>query len=177
MKRSSRALMWLLAGLLPAADGAEDQYRTEPVHLRAQRIEIDQRKGVTRYIGKVDLRQAEMHITAATAETKSTDNNLTRVTVEGSPVTFRDIPPDQEAPVEGTAQRLLFEADQQRVHLYGQVEIRQNDDEVHADVMHYDMAQEVVQAEYDGTVRPYAIIKPRRQLEKAPADSVPVKKP
>lgn len=171
MTRSGHVTPWLLAVLLlPAAAGAEDRARTEPVSLRATRIEIDQRQGVTRYLGKVDLRQGELRITAARAETRSTGTSLSQVTAEGNPLTFRDLPPGQEAPVEGRAQRLVYEAEAQQAHLSGEVEIRQNRDELRAGIVNYDMVNGLVQAERDETRRPYAMIAPHRQADGAPVE-------
>jgi len=171
MTRTCHVATWLLAALLlPAAAGAEDRTRTEPVSLRATRIEIDQRQGVTRYFGKVDLRQGELHITAARAETRSTGTTLSQVTAEGNPLTFRDLPPNQVAPVEGRAQRLVYEAEAQQAHLSGDVEIRQNRDELLAGIVNYDMVNGVARAERDETRRPYAMIVPRRQIDSAPAE-------
>lgn len=171
MTQSGYIATWLLVALLlPAAAPAQDRTRTEPVSLRATRIELDQRQGVTRYLGKVDLRQGELHITAARAETRSTGNTLSQVTAEGNPLTFRDLPPGQAAPVEGRAQRLVYEAEAQLARLSGEVEIRQNRDELRAGIVNYDMVNGVMQAERDETRRPYAMIVPRRQIDSAPAE-------
>ena len=164
MKTAHLAGCALLAGLaLPLA--AADRERTEPVQLRADRIVIDQKSGVSRYQGNVQFRQGELQITAARAEARHRDNVLVSVTAQGSPVTFRDLPPDRTQPLEGVAQRLEFEAETRRVHLYEQVNIRHDGESVEAGSMHYDPALELVTAERDEQTRVYTAITPRREGE------------
>ena len=164
MKTARLAGCALLAGLaLPLA--AADRERTEPVQLRADRIVIDQKSGVSRYQGNVRFRQGELQITAANAEARHRDNVLVSVTAQGSPVTFRDLPPERTQPLEGTAQRLEFEAEAKRLHLYEKVELHHDGDSIRAGSIHYDPALEQVIAERDEQSRVYSAISPRRQDE------------
>jgi lipopolysaccharide export system protein LptA len=153
----------LTASTLPVA--AAERVRSEPVHLRADRIEIDQKKGVSRYLGNVDLRQGALHVTAARAEARSRGDTLEFVTAEGAPLTFRDQPAGMDRPIEGVAQRLEYEALERRVHLYGNVEIRRGDDRIRADSLHYDIAADRAEAEGGERTRVYTTVTPRRQDE------------
>lgn len=110
-------LLALAALALPAA-GA-DRPPAEPVNLRADRIEIDQRRNLSRYQGHVVLTQGALRLTADRAETRSRDQTLERVTAEGRPATFRHRPEGQPEPIEGEALRAEYEASEQRLHLYG----------------------------------------------------------
>lgn len=163
--RTTRFLVcFLLAGLAwPLA--AADRERTEPVQLRADRIVIDQRSGVSRYLGNVRFRQGELQITAARAEARQRGDVLVSVTAEGNPVTFRDLLPERTLPLEGVAQRLEFEAEAKRLHLYEKVELRLDGDEIQAGSLHYDPALEQVIAERDEHTRVYTAITPRREDE------------
>ena len=164
MKPARLAGCVLLAALaLPLA--AADRERTEPVQLRADRIVIDQKSGVSRYQGNVRFRQGELQITAARAEARHRDNALVSVTAEGNPVTFRDLPPDRSQPLEGVAQRLEFEAEAKRLHLYEKVELHHAGDSIRAGSLHYDPELEQVIAERDEQSRVYTAITPRREDE------------
>jgi lipopolysaccharide export system protein LptA len=117
MRRHTLPLIALAALALPAI-GAE-RLPGEPVNLRADRIEIDQRKNLSRYQGHVVLTQGTLRLTADRAETRSRGQTLERVTAEGRPATFRHRPEGQPEPVEGEALRAEYEAPEQRLHLYG----------------------------------------------------------
>lgn len=154
-----------LAPALPAADNP----RSAPVNLRADRIDIDQRTGVSRYIGHVDLRQGATRITAAVASARSRGSVLERVTAEGRPATFRDQPADDPQPVTGTAGRLDYEALTQRIHLSGDVEIHHAGDMLRAGVIDYDLAARSAHAERDDKTRVYMAVVPH--APQTPADT------
>ena len=156
-----------LLGLLVLPLAAAERERSEPVQLRADRIVIDQKSGISRYQGNVRFRQGELLVTAARAEARHRGDTLISVIAEGRPATFRDLPPDQTQPLEGVAQRIEFEAETRRVHLYEQVDVRHAGDNIKAGSMHYDPALEQVIAERDEHTRVYTAITPRREGEES----------
>jgi lipopolysaccharide export system protein LptA len=159
----------LLAGLalltLPLA--AADRDRSAPVSLRADRIDIDQRRGVSRYLGHVRLQQGALLITADRAEARSRGNVLERVVAKGNPATFRDQPEGQTQPVHGRARRLEYQALEQRIELSGDVELQQGRDTMRAGVMRYELASRRLQAERDDAQRVYMALSPRRETPDA----------
>lgn len=155
-----RAAVFLaLAALAPSLPAA-DKPRSAPVNLRADRIDIDQRTGISHYIGHVDLRQGATHITAARAEARSRGNVLQRVTAEGQPATFRDQRAGDPQPVSGTAGRLEYEAVAQRIHLSREVEIHHAGDLLRAGVIDYDLTARSLHAERDDRTRVYMAVVP-----------------
>jgi lipopolysaccharide export system protein LptA len=163
--RTARLGCCCLLSVLALPLAAADRERDEPMHLRADRIVIDQKSGISRYQGHVRFSQGELLITAARAEAHHRGDTLVSVTAEGQPATFRDLPPDQTEPLEGVAQRLEFEAESRRVHLYENVEIHHDGDDVKAGSMHYDPSLEQVIADRDEHTRVYTAITPRRDGE------------
>ena len=159
----SRLLLLAVLATTSLPLAAAERTRTEPVHLRADRIEIDQKKGLSRYLGNVSLRQGALQVTAARAEARSRGDTLEFVTAEGAPLTFRDQPPGLDQPVHGVARRLEYEALERRVHLYGEVEIHHGDDLIRADSLHYDIANDSAQAESGAGTRVQTTLTPRRE--------------
>ena len=137
------AAMAAIAPLLAAADNP----RSAPVSLRADRIDIDQRTGVSHYTGHVNLQQGATRITAARATARSRGDVLERVTAEGNPATFRDQLPGETQPVHGTALRLEYEAVAQRARLSRKVEIQHAGDTLRADAVDYDLTTRRAHAE------------------------------
>jgi lipopolysaccharide export system protein LptA len=149
-----------LTGLVMPSAFSAGTARQEPIKLRADRIEIDQKTGVSRYRGHVRFNQGTLQLTADHAEVRSRGNTLESVVAEGKPTTFRERPEGQLEFIEGQATRVEYDALQQKVHLYGDVDIRHGRDNFRAGVAHYDMTTETLHAERDATQRVQAALTP-----------------
>jgi len=119
MLRRARFLLPALLAMPLCALAAENN-RQQPVHLRADRIDIDQKKGLSLYRGHVIFSQGTLRLTAARAEVQNRANAVETVTAEGKPVTFRHRPEGQKEYVEGKARRAKYYALAQRLDLYGE---------------------------------------------------------
>jgi lipopolysaccharide export system protein LptA len=119
MLRRTRFLLSALLAMPLCALAAEND-RQQPVHLHADRIDIDQKKGLSLYRGHVVFSQGTLRLTAARAEVQNRANALETVTAEGKPVTFRHRPEGQKEYVEGKARRAKYYALAQRLELYGE---------------------------------------------------------
>lgn len=161
-----RPALILLLALAPALAAAAEPARQLPVKLRADRIEIDQRTGISRYLGKVVLTQGTLRLTADRAEARTLDQALERVTAHGQPLTFRERLQDDSGFVEGQARHAEYEAIERRIHLHDNVVLRRGQDVLHAGRLRYDIGPETVRAESAGGQRVVAALTPRRR----PAD-------
>lgn len=163
IRRLPPALLLALA-LPPAAlaAGAAGE-RQEPVHLRADRIEIDQKKGVSHYQGHVQLTQGTLRVTADRADAKQRGDLLENVIATGKPVTFRDRPEGQTEFIDGKAARAEYDAPGRQIYLSGGVDITRGHDNVRAASAHYDMNARAVHAERDAGQRVYMALTPRSQ--------------
>lgn len=171
MIRCTFALFLITASMaLPAAD---DPRRTQPVHLRADRIEIDQKTGKSLYQGNVVFAQADFRLTAAQATTANRAGQLETVTARGRPLTFRDRPAGQQQFIEGSAERAEYEAPAKRLHLSGNVDIRRGEDRFRSAVAHYDQTTATLVAEGDTHQRVRATLKPQRRTAPAPGETKP----
>lgn len=166
-----RVCIPLLAALLPVSALAADPVRQQPVQLRADRIEIDQRSGVSRYLGRVVVIQGDLRLTADRAEARQRHSQIETIIAYGQPVTFRDRPPGQEQFIEGKALRAEYQAQERQLHLHGAVDLNRGTDRVRAAVIHYDMNSEIVQAESGDNQRVVVTLKPHRPENRG--DKVP----
>jgi len=122
IKSMLRCASLFLSALLavPLYALAADNDRQQPVNLRADRIDIDQKKELSLYRGHVVFSQGTLRLTAALAEVQNRGNAVETVTAKGKPVTFRHRPEGQKEFVEGTAGRAVYHAPAQRMDLYGE---------------------------------------------------------
>lgn len=139
-----------------------------PVHLRADRIEIDQKRGVSRYQGHVVLTQDTLRVTADRAEARGRQQTVEQVTAEGRPTTFRYRAAGRPELIEGEARRAEYDVATRQLTLTGAVEVRQGQDLLRAGIVHYDMQAETVEAHADADRRIYAALAPRQKPDSEP---------
>jgi lipopolysaccharide export system protein LptA len=169
-RRATLLLPVLLAPLCVLAAGPD---RQQPVHLRADRIDIDQKTGVSLYRGHVIFTQGTLKLTAARATARSRGNELETVTAEGTPVTFRHRPEGSEEFIEGDASRAVYHAPTRRVDLYQNVNVHRGRDLFRAAVLHYDIENRSLIAESDAERRVYVALVPNANRQPVPAGSSP----
>jgi lipopolysaccharide export system protein LptA len=164
-----RTTLFLAALLTVAASAtADDASRQAPVNLRADRIEIDQKTGISRYRGKVAVNQGTLRLTADSATVERRGELLHRVTAEGKPATFRDRPEGQTEFVEGEALRMEYEALERKLHLVGKVSVKRGDDLLRAGELHYHLNTESVTARSLDGQRVIATLKPQPKTGETP---------
>lgn len=164
-----RPIAVLIIGALTAVPAlAAEPTARGPVHLRADRIEIDQKRGVSRYQGRVVLTQDTLRVTADRAEARGRTETVEQVTAEGHPTTFRYRVAGQPEAIEGEARRAEYDVVARRLVLSGKVEVRQGQDLLRAGVVHYDLPAGTVTAHADSERRVFATLVPRPQADTAP---------
>jgi len=151
----------LIAASAQAA--AQEVARQLPVKLRADRIEIDQRSGMSRYLGSVVLTQGTVRLTADRAEARAIDQSLEQVIAHGQPLTFSEKLQDGSGVVEGEARHAEYDAVARQVHLSDQVELRTGKDLLRAGRLRYDIDLETAHAEQADGQRVRAALEPRRR--------------
>ena len=165
------ALLWLPALLaIPVCGLAADLSRQQPIHLRADRIDIDQKKGLSLYRGNVVFTQGTLRLTAARAEVQNRANVLETITAEGKPVTFRHRPEGLTEFIEGEASRAVYHAPTRHVHLYGAVQVQRGRDLYRSAVLHYDIDNQSMIGEGANGRRVYAALVPHSDKPVFPGD-------
>jgi len=150
---------------------AVDNERQLPVNVRADRIDVNQKKGISLYRGHVVFSQGTLRLKAARAEVQSRANVIETVTAEGKPVTFRHRPEGLVEFIEGEANRAVYHAPTRRVDLYGEVEVQRGRDLFRSAVLHYDIENQSMIAEGANGRPVYAALVPRAEKLPPPGDS------
>jgi lipopolysaccharide export system protein LptA len=165
-KNNMTALLHPALLLVPAllavplcALGADGQ-RQLPVHLSADRIDVNQKTELSVYRGHVVLTQGTLRLTAARAEVRNRANLLETVTAEGKPATFRYRPEGSEEFIEGEASRAVYHAQKQQVDLYDNVQVQRGRDLFRSGVLHYDIVNQHLIGESVAGRRVYAALMP-----------------
>ena len=158
----------LLTALIAAPVRAAEPPAREPVRLRADRVEINQKTSTSRYQGRVVLTQGTLRVTADRAEARGHKETVEHVTADGRPTTFRYRAENQPEVTEGEARHAEYDLVTRQLDLTGAVEVRQGQNLLRAGVVHYDLQAETVTAFADTERRIYAALAPRRSPDSPP---------
>lgn len=136
------SLMLLAAGRVHAL--ADDH--SQPITLKADRVEINQKKGMSVYEGSVELKQGSMVITASRIVLHHTANQVTHLEADGTPVTIRQRPAPNKDETRAEARHIEYDPKTATVRLTGQAHIWQDGNEFSGETITYDSRQSIVRA-------------------------------
>lgn len=165
MNRLLASLLLLLPLVAPASALALASDRDEPIHIRADRVEINEQTGVSIYRGNVEVRQGSMLLQANRVIVYRKGDELDRLEAEGQPARFRQRPDEGEPPVQGSAQHIEYHASTATAYLVGDGYMQRGRNEFRGERIEYDTAASIVKAtgggEGDGRV--HAVIRPKTE--------------
>jgi lipopolysaccharide export system protein LptA len=166
MRRSLAALVLAGAVLGPAPAFALSSDKEQPIHIAADRVEIDDVKHISIYRGSVRYTQGTMQLDAdAVSIYYDAERNFQRLVAEGRPARFRQRPDGQAEDMLGEAVQIEYVAVPERLVLKQQAHIWNQGDEFAGDLITYDIAADRVSARRgeaeEGRVQ--VVIQPRQQ--------------
>jgi len=142
-------LLFLSAMALLAAPMAlalpED--REQPIHIQADKAELDDLKGVAHYSGNVVITQGSMKITGEHATmTRAADGSVDVFTSTGKPATFRQQPQIDKEEVNAYGLTIQYFAAKDQVLLLDQAKVVQGGSTFEGEKIVYDTARQIVNA-------------------------------
>lgn len=121
--------------------------REQPIHVKANRIEINQKKSTTLYIGRVSFVQGGINIQADRAEASYKGDKIDTVVATGNPVTLVQPSDTPGQDLHVSALRLEYHALDSKAVLSGEVRLQQGTNVVLCNTLHYDLAEGSLTAE------------------------------
>ncbi len=191
MRRNQKFTGLLMLGLMLACSfnaslmASTDDIQ-QPIHIEADRAEIDELRGVMTYTGRVVLRQGGIEVRADTVVVITKDGELQRITAQGQPVHYsqRQTPLHaSETDVRGVSQRMEYDASSKQILLLGKAEFWQGNNRFSGHRIQYDPAAEKIiasagnasDAALDGEAAPRVTvtIQPRSRKAASPTTIAP----
>ena len=119
-----RSVLWLglLLALLPGAADTRESDRRQPASIEADRAEIDQPAGTSRYYGDVVFTQGTLRITGATVVVHAPAGAVRAAEAEGTPARIRQ-ETDAGRLVRAHGRRIEYDAEAPRITLTGDAEL------------------------------------------------------
>ncbi|MDV3237735.1 MAG: lipopolysaccharide transport periplasmic protein LptA [Gammaproteobacteria bacterium] len=156
----------LLTVLFPASAVALSSDRQQPMHIEADRADLDDQKGISVYRGNVVITQGTLRLTADELTVYTRDGEVTKAFSTGAPATYRQRPDGKDQDVEAQSLRMEYYAGEEKIILLQKAEVKQAGDTFRSDKIIYDIARDHVNA---GTGTPgdrvRITIQPKRQEE------------
>ncbi len=155
-------LFLTLAGSLATLPATAADRRDNPVSIRADQIEINERTGHALYRGHVQLKQGDVTIRADRLEAWQRDGKTQRALASGRPASFHQAPaaPSDEATT-FTAARIDYHVRQRIVHASGNAEASRGQDRFQATTLRYEIEPRRLFAGGQGEGRVSATLHPK----------------
>lgn len=117
------------------------------IHIEADKVELDEKSGISYYIGNVKLSQANLSITADKLTVFTENDELSHITAKGNPARFLKTPDKQTtSAVTAQALNIEFNARLQTLRLTGDVKVNQGDNHFSGENVSYDILNNVMKA-------------------------------
>lgn len=122
----------------------------QPLFLEAERVEVNEKTGISKYIGKVRLVQGTLVMTGDVATVHLSNNNeLEMVLVVGNPAHFQQQTENKQQPVNAQANRMEYVTDKEHLDLLGNAVVKQGTQRFSGHHIVYNMRLSTVNAASD----------------------------
>jgi len=137
--------------------------RDQPIDIKADQVEINEKKEVSEYVGNVHLKQGSLDIKADKITVYLSNGRLTKIAISGNPATFKQQPEDNQDIVESSAQYMEYFAGKEHLVLKNNAKVVQGANHFSGDFIEYDTLNSTVKANKDegSDSRVHAIIQPK----------------
>ncbi|TCK17558.1 lipopolysaccharide export system protein LptA [Thiogranum longum] len=170
----TRIIHLILATLLaiPSWSHALSSDRDQPMMIEADRVELDDTKGVSIYTGNVKVTQGTLVLTGDRMVVHNKGNDIDKVLMDGNPATYKQRPDGKEHDVHAQSRRMEYYTNPEHIILLQQAEVNQAGDVLRSERIVYDVVKDQVNAGTDKpddrviiTIQP----KPKKENKATPA--------
>jgi lipopolysaccharide export system protein LptA len=151
MIKSPHVALLMAALLLPGDGRALSSDRDQPMTIEADRVELDDAKGISTYHGNVKVTQGTLELTGERMTVYTKGNQVQKVIMLGDPATYRQRPDGKDEDVRAKSRRMEYYTNPEHVILLKAAEVWQSGDVLRSERIEYDIARDHVNA---GTSQP-----------------------
>lgn len=164
---STRPLCGVALLCLVGSVMALDSDRQQPIYIDADRVELDEAKGLNTYTGTVVVVQGTMQINSDTLVIHTENRKPTRYVANGKPARYKQQPKPDEGDVVATSRQMEYVIGDKKLYLRGDAHITRQGDVFQGDQLVYDTVRDLVTGSGGEGGRIRMIIQPQRGAEKA----------
>lgn len=139
--------------------------REKPVHISADKVTINEKTGISNYIGNVKISQGSMILTGEKVIVYQPDGKLDNIIVTGSPAQFKQLSDINNQEITATAKELKYQTIDEKLILTGEASLKQGQNSFTGHKIEYDTRNSTVTANTDSDKkqRVNAIITPKQK--------------
>lgn len=160
---------------------AEESDRDQPIELEADTVTVNDAKKISIYTGNVILNQGTLQIKADKMIVREDQDGFQHSTCTGNPTTFKQKRTGKDEWMQGSGQRIEYNARMDKVQLYTNAWVKRGEDVVTGDYISYDANAEYAEviggtkANPNGTAgsRVKATIQPKNKTTPPVIDNKP----
>lgn len=160
---------------------AEESDRDQPIELEADTVTVNDAKKISVYTGNVILNQGTLQIKADKMIVREDQDGFQHSTCTGNPTTFKQKRTGKDEWMQGSGQRIEYNARMDKVQLYTNAWVKRGEDIVTGDYISYDANAEYAEviggtkANPNGTAgsRVKATIQPKNKTTPPVIDNKP----
>jgi lipopolysaccharide export system protein LptA len=142
------ALVTALAGAsLPAVTLALPEDADQPIHIRADRAQVDRQAQTIVYRGSVQVDQGTMRVRADEMTIEYEDQRVVRITAQGQPARYQQELEEDQGQVRADARTIVYNLQQEQLQLQGEAFLTQGGNEITGELIRYDIVAGRVDAE------------------------------
>lgn len=171
------SLLTIMLMLLTFNANAEKADRDKPIDLEADTVTVNDAKKTSTYTGNVILTQGTLIIRGDKLIVREDKEGFQHSTSYGNPTTFKQKREGKNEYIEGSGQRIEYDARMDKVQLYTKAWVKRADDVVNGDYIMYDANAEYAEVLGGGAQpgtpsgRVKAVIQPKKKA--VPASDQP----
>lgn len=141
--------------VLPATTLALPGDADQPIHIRADRAQVDRNAQTIVYSGSVQVDQGTMRVRADEMIIEYEDQRVVRIIAQGQPARYQQELEDDQGQVRADARTIVYNLQQEQLQLQGEAFLTQGGNEITGDLIRYDIVAGRVDAEAgeEGPVR------------------------
>jgi len=145
----SSTLSWLLCIfstlLFPLEIIAKSTDGDLPMNIEADKVILKEKKGISRYLGKVAITQGSRKISGDNITIYSNDTEVTKVVIKGKPASFSQLN-DNDEKIEASSHSMVFHAKTEILVLETNAVLQQKDNIFRSDKITYNTAKDIITA-------------------------------
>ena len=146
LKNPERLLLAFLLFVISPQLWALDSDRQQPLKIVADKAVLDDKNGTAMYTGNVVLTQGTLKINAEKLRLTTVDGKVEKVTAEGNPANFSQVPAPNQAAVVATALNIDYLVKEQTLILKRKASIVQNENVFKGEEIVYEIQSQRLQA-------------------------------
>ena len=132
--------------LLSQSSWGLESDRDQPIHIKADRITVNEKQGVSFYQGNVQFTQGSLRVNGDEVTVFLQGDTLSKVIVIGNPATLIQQPDHRQEPVNAKAMQMEYDAKQEIVYLIENAEVQQGPNSFAGNHIEYDTRNSMVSA-------------------------------